>query len=146
MLESGDSMKLMSNPNDPTDGVVVSSYVRFSPALNSYITQNTYYENGDYSLINRKTGKKTNLYGEPVLSPNKKMAVCSNADVMSGESANGFQILSIRPDATDILWEANTMWGPEECRWKDSSTLYIRAICLGKGDKFLKLRLPAFRK
>jgi hypothetical protein len=146
-LETEDSIKLISKPNDPTDGIVKRFFVRFIPALNSYLIMNTYYENGDFSLINRLTGKETLIYGEPVISPDGHLVICYNADVMTSESANGFQILSVNKDWLHILWTKDIQhWGPEECRWQDNSTIYIRAVYMGQREKYLKLALPDFSK
>jgi hypothetical protein len=86
-----------------------------------------YYEKLDYLLVNLNSGKKITTWGAPELSPDGKTLIASSFDLDVGFLPNGIQYFSVGPDSLQLIWERKfETWGPEEVKWSDSQTLYVK--------------------
>jgi len=86
-----------------------------------------YYEKLDYLLVNLNTGKKTKTWGRPELAPDGKTLVASSFDLDVGFLHNGMQLFAVTSDSLRPVWEKEfETWGPEEVKWADSQTLFVK--------------------
>jgi len=105
-----------------------------------------YYEKLDYLLVNLNSGKQNKVWGTPDLSPDATTLVCSSFDLDVGFLPNGIQVFSTSADSLHLLWEQEfEKWGPEEVKWFDNQTIFIRQSTpvTGKGEilSYAKVKL-----
>lgn len=86
-----------------------------------------YYESYGYYIVNADNGKSTFTIGVPVLSPDRTQFAAANYDMVAAFTFNGLELLSITKDSimSTLKFDFYT-WGPEEIKWKDDSTLYVK--------------------
>lgn len=85
-----------------------------------------YVEGGSIVLVNRKSGTKKYVIGEPYISPEAKRIVAINIDLWAGFSANGIELLSVMGDSlkTEFSLEIEN-WGPSGARWLSDDKLIL---------------------
>ncbi len=80
---------------DNEDGRMIYGYVGNIDMLNQYLLGVTFYEGGNYILIDKKSGKETrNLVGIPHISPNKKYMISMSANIY--EECTDFQLYTLK--------------------------------------------------
>jgi len=93
-----------------------------------------YFEGSSFFLIHEGTGKKTEVYGPPVLSPGKDLFFTYNCDIAAGFSKNGIQVFRINKDASITgLAEIQKSWGPINVRWSGSNGIEFTRLDLIEG-------------
>ncbi len=86
-----------------------------------------YYESYGYYLINAENGNKTFTIGTPIPSPDQKQYVAANYDMVAAFTFNGLELLTATKDSAMSTLKLDFFtWGPEEIKWKDDSTLYVK--------------------
>ena len=124
-------------------------YVKRINELNSYCILNDALSY-DYSIWNKATGKETHVYSYPLESPNGKHFLCYSFCVNGDYAYNGFQVFLNEKDNLHLNWQVVPKnWGPEECRWKDDHTIYMKILYLDSislKTKYVSLKLPDFTK
>lgn len=92
-----------------------------------YIVAGYFMESYNYLMINSVNGKITHAIGIPTLSPDKKQYIAGNYDMIAAFTYNGIEFLTIEKDSirSDIKIDFIT-WGPEDLKWKNDSTLYVK--------------------
>lgn len=89
-IDSGDTITLRSITNLGPDGIefeeeyVRYNYLGFDSSLNCFYVVISYYEWGASMLINKKTGKKTTLLNDYIISPDNKYILSYNWDFTYG--------------------------------------------------------------
>jgi len=86
----------------------------------------SYYEAYGYILVHKATGEMTELYGMPVVSPDKKYILSFNQDLEAGFTFNGFQFFELKEKPILIGTHELLTWGPDNVVWKDSNTLLVQ--------------------
>lgn len=116
----------MTNTKSDDDSYEVYQFISLDQ--NGYFIVATYYmESYAYLLINSVNGKKISTVGYPVFSLDKKQYVAGNYDMMASFTFNGIDFMTTTSDS--IISNAKidfTTWGPDEVKWKDDSTLYVK--------------------
>lgn len=96
-----------------------------------YVISANFYEWYNYFLINEVNGDTTWLRGLPILSPNGKMILSGNADLIAGFTDNGYELYRITNDGLMLLGTRELLtWGPEATYWKNDSELMVRRIVI----------------
>ncbi|SMB87323.1 hypothetical protein SAMN00120144_1539 [Hymenobacter roseosalivarius DSM 11622] len=145
-LTNGRTLTLTNNITDPDEEKHVVYRFR-GPLENSdfWVLDVTRWESGFVLLINQHTGRRTRLWGRPVLAPNGTHLVTSNSDMEAHYSPNGLQVWSLEKGIPLLRWNrvVNT-WGPEEVRWLNDQTLVIRQYYPDSTPqiKYARLLLP----
>ncbi len=130
--DNGIIIKLKSNRDDGDYEVYDFKYI--NKDLNAFVLLCSFYEAADVWLVNKANGDTLKTIGYPVVSPNKKQFVCYNIDLEAAFSLNGFELF----DHTNGKYQRKGLreindWGPESVKWKDDTTLIVRALS-GYGD------------
>lgn len=109
--------------------------VRYIPELCSFAVIVHFYEGGTFCLVHEKTGKKTEVFGLPILSPGKDRFVAYNCDIVAGYTANGLQVFRINRDTSVTrLAEIRKTWGPVNVRWAGNDRIvFDRLDFAGEG-------------
>ena len=145
-LTRGRTLTLTNNITDPDEEKHVIYRFR-GPLDNSdfWVLDVTQWESGFVLLINKHTGRRTRLWGRPVLAPDGTHLVTSNSDMEARYSPNGLQVWSLESGIPLLRWHrvVNT-WGPEEVRWLNNKTLIIRQYYPDSTPqiKYARLLLP----
>lgn len=141
-MEKGEPVAMVNNNSDGDD-YVQYRYQKFIPEINSYCIYGGYYEALDYILLNRATGENVHIWGEPVLSPDKKHVVCTSFDLEAGFIPNGFQLFEYNngklENKGDVTLEK---WGSNNVKWLDDKTLlaeYTKPYTVVEGDGMIKV-------
>ena len=78
-------------------------------------------------ILTASNGKTIETIGTPMLAPDKSLYVAGNYDMIAGFTFNGLDFLRVAKDS--IYSEAKfnfATWGPEEIKWKDANTFYVK--------------------
>lgn len=117
---------IVNNDSD-TDEYAHYTYQSYIKNIDQYLVFGGFYEWHNYLLIDGKTGAQTVLWGSPVVSPNGEYIVSGNADLVAQFTDNGIQLFA-NAGAPKIIGERILqLWGPEEIRWSDNKTLFVKA-------------------
>lgn len=111
------------------DGFIHKDYLEYLPKVGFFVFRNNYYEGGDYSLVNDKSGKELFIAGFPKLSPDAKHLITTNQDSEAGFEFNGIQIFGFPNGRFEKLLE-KTMDGmePHTPKWIDNKTIEITMV------------------
>lgn len=111
--------------SDNTEQITYNYWGHFNE-VGFYIIKVQYYESGEYLLINDKTGIKTQVWGEPKLSPDKKHIVSASNGIEYDILPNGIQMWLIQKDALKLEWEyKQKQWGPDGIIWINQNCFYF---------------------
>ncbi len=124
-LSNGKTVEL-TNDNSDDEGYEVYQFISLDQ--NGYFIVAVYYmESYGYLLVNSANGKTMKTIGYPVFSPDKKQYVAGNYDMMAAFTFNGIDFMKVNNDEVSSLAKIDFgTWGPEEVKWKDDSTLYVK--------------------
>jgi len=118
---------LIVNNNSDTDEYAQYTYLGYNRDVDQYMVFGGFYEWHNYLLIDGKTGSQTVLWGKPVVSPNGKYIVSGNTDLVAQFTDNGIQLFE-SGNAPKVIGEKTLqLWGPEEIRWGNDKTLFVKA-------------------
>jgi hypothetical protein len=119
--------------NDTSSGESFSrySYVKTLINVGFVLISRKLLESTVEILVNLKNGKKTTLWGKPRFSPNNKMIISYNVDLVAGFSHNGFQLFEINNGDIKQVFEREILdWGTEEIKWDSDTSIVIKRIKL----------------
>lgn len=124
-VENGEPVAMVNNKSDGDD-YAQYHYDSFLPEINSYCLIGSYYEAGDYILLNRSTGANIHVWGKPVISPDKRMLICPSFDIEAGFIPNGFQLFTNNNGKLENMGDVSIdKWGPGRVKWLDNYTVAI---------------------
>jgi hypothetical protein len=124
-LSDGKKIVLKNNESD-SDSYEVYQFVCLDQ--NGYFIVEVFYmESYAYLLINSTNGKTIRTIGYPAFSPDKKQYVAGNYDMIASFTFNGIDFMTVSAD--NVISNAQIdfhTWGPDDIKWKDDSTLYVK--------------------
>ncbi len=123
---SNGQTKILKNNTKEDEDYEVYQFLTLD-ANGYYVVAVFYFESYAYLLINPTNGSTTRTIGYPVFSPDKKQYAAGNYDMVAAFTFNGIDFLSVTKDSvySDLTMDFGT-WGPEELKWKNDSTLYVK--------------------
>ncbi|MFT6320459.1 MAG: hypothetical protein ACJAT4_001384 [Granulosicoccus sp.] len=130
-LLTGKTVEFKNSTPDPNanDEFIQKKYLEYLPKVGFFIFRNNYYEGGDYSLVNDKSGKETTIAGFPKLAPDAKYLIATNQDAVAGFEFNGIQIFGFPNGRFEKLLEKNFEdMEPHTPKWIDHKTIEISMI------------------
>jgi len=115
------------NNNSDTDEYAQYTYMGYMEDVDQFLILGSFYEWNNYVLVDGQTGDQTLLCGRPVVSPNGKHIASGNTDLVAQFADNGVQLFTGSHKPKVIGERQLQAWGPEEMRWSDDSTLFVKA-------------------
>lgn len=128
--QSGASVALRNNQTEGGE-YVGYRYDQIIPEINVFGINVSYYESGDYVILDRNSGDTTHLWAKPVVSPDKKRLICPSYDLEARFIPNGFQLLEYNNGKINLLGEIELdNWGPGQVKWLDNNTLAAEYVTM----------------
>lgn len=123
------------------------------PTARQWVLSVAYYETSGVDLIDQRTGRRTDLWGRPVVSPDGRYLLSTSSGLGGGDQINGLQLFQLEATGPRKLWERDlTHWAPERARWAGPHTVLVeqrRLPAEGVQDDppltYLELDLPALK-
>lgn len=123
---------LVNDNDDSGDAYAQYLYCCYIKSIDQFLVAGNYYESYDYILIDRQTGASTKLMGEPNISPDGKYMVAGNTDLVAQFTDNGLQLFKNTPTPKLVAQKILQTWGPEEMKWRDNKTIFVKANVTGE--------------
>jgi hypothetical protein len=102
-------------------------YLESIDIIDSWLVEVSFYEGGEYELLDKENGVKTSLFSKPLFSPDNKYFICYSMDLEAGYDPNGIQLFMVDKKKPKNIWTKEIGdWRPEEVRWKNDSIIYIK--------------------
>jgi hypothetical protein len=117
-------LKVFKNIDSDSDDFRAYQFTKYFPEIDYGLLETTYYEGGTYDLVDMKTGKLTNIGGDPLLSPDQQRIAVAHADIEAGYAPNVLSVYLITP--TGLIREFDirpSEWGAEDLKWESNSTI-----------------------
>jgi len=127
LIKTAAKVVAIVNNNADNDEYAQYTYQYYMKETNQFVVFGGFYEWHNYLLIDRQTGGQTVLWGKPVVSPNGKYIISGNSDLVAQFTDNGIQLFAGTPKPKAIGERQLQTWGPEEIKWLDNKTLYVKA-------------------
>jgi len=131
-------------------------YLKQIKEINSYLVVSGDPDQMIFSLINKTTGRKSDLNGYPLLSPDNKTIFCFPRECNGSEACVSFYIYSVSGDSVTLQYQKQTTFpGHPDLKWKDAQTAYLRItnVKAYESDKdfvsktwFAKIKMPGLQK
>lgn len=127
-LSNNNSIVFKDSLADGDDVDQVSyKYVGKLDGANYHVVQVTYYETGEYVLINADTGEKKTIWSLPKLSPDNKRILAFNSSLDYDVMPNGIQVFDVSEGSIELVWELKPdTWAPQEVDWGKDNVLFIK--------------------
>jgi hypothetical protein len=94
----------------------------YFPDINYFLVHRASYEDGDYTLINGKTGVKTTLRAAPVFSPNRQRFASMTIDEMNGYTS--VYVYRINSTGVKVEYRDNDRkWMPTDPKWRNNDVI-----------------------
>ena len=88
------------------------------PAAHQWVVQAWYWESDGIMLVDQRTGRRLELTGHPVASPDGRYVLAASAGLGGGDQPNSLSLAEITAAGPRLRWEREpTAWAPERVRW-----------------------------
>jgi hypothetical protein len=131
-LEGGRALSLQDRPattggTGETDRALSFVFREYLPAIGYYVVELGYPEGGAFMLVNARTGRETQLGGEPVVAPGgRRLVEASQADE-GGRGPRQVSVWRLDADGPAREWTFSPPetdpWDPADPVWTDASTV-----------------------
>ena len=123
----------------------LSGFYELAHKQNYYLIRRQYGDGSDnYLIINRSTGERLYLCGEPIVSPNKEYMACTLIDIELGEVGNVIKLYKITSHGLEEIWQFlypnEIRTGPWKAHWQGNETLDFEEAYY-VNDQFLTRRV-----
>jgi hypothetical protein len=118
--------KIYTTKNIEGDAGVWYTFIEYMKEYGYYLIARSYYEGGDYIMINEKTGKETAINSLPIVSPDKSRFAIATMGGEAGYIPDEIQVY--RFSDTDIIveYKCDKMdWGPSDIQWIGNNKLKV---------------------
>jgi hypothetical protein len=118
----GGEVKLSSTPDakftlQNADGVKYM-YWGSLPAAHQWVVRAWYWESSGTVLVDQRTGRRLELIGDPVPSPDGRLVLLTSPGLGGGDQANLLELVEIDATGPHLRWRREpTAWEAEEARW-----------------------------
>jgi hypothetical protein len=125
------------------DSIRAYTYLGKIQVPNFIVFYVTFYEGAEYLIINLNSGVMNDLWGEPIVSQNKKMIFSTNAYCLGGPNSS-IQLYNVHSDSLSLTWEKYYNEGKGllcvetvESQWINNYTLYLKQISTYEKDNVI---------
>lgn len=89
--------------------------------LDYFLVFKSAYEEGEYILVNGKTGAKTSLWAAPIFSPDRRRFASMTIDELNGNTS--VYIYQIDPTGVKIEYRDTNKWKPTNPVWRNNNSI-----------------------
>lgn len=126
LLPANGKEVVIAHDTADTDTMAYYHYWGSLPAAHQWVLSVRLYEGSAVALVDQRTGRRTIVWGQPVVSPDGRYLLTHSADLAAAYDANGLQLYRIEPTGPRLLWQRQLgSWSPDEVRWLDNQTVLI---------------------
>ncbi len=128
-LLSGKMVKLNYEIRDSTDFSKLE-YRYYLPQMGYFVARADYYGDGEYLLINDKSGKQIPIWGYPKTSSDARHLVSTNNGLEPSKYPKGIQVLSFTDNGLEVVFEKETSeeYLPTLPKWLDEKTIEVTLL------------------
>ncbi len=118
----GSEVKLSSTPEAKftlqNADAVKYMYWGTLPAAHQWVVRAWYWESSGTVLVDQRTGRRLELTGDPVASPDGRRVLLTSPGLGGGDQANLLELVAIEADGPQLRWRREpTAWEALEARW-----------------------------
>ena len=127
----GGEIKFSSTPDanftlQNADGVKYM-YWGSLPAARQWVVRAWYWESSGTVLVDQRTGRRLELIGDPVASPDGRLVLLSSPGLGGGDQANLLELVEIGPAGPNLRWRREpATWEAEEVRWAAPNRVILK--------------------
>ncbi|TVT40625.1 hypothetical protein FNT36_14240 [Hymenobacter setariae] len=97
------------------------------PAAHQWVVRAWYWESDGTVLIDQRTGRRVEVLGNPVASPDGRFVLLTSPSLGGGDQPNTLSLVKIEDDGPHLLWQREpTAWEPEAARWDTPNLAILR--------------------
>ena len=97
------------------------------PAAHQWVVRAWYWEASGTVLVDQRTGRRLELIGDPVASPDGRLVLLTSPGLGGGDQANALGLVQIGADGPQQLWQREpTAWEPDEARWAGPDRVVLK--------------------
>jgi hypothetical protein len=110
------------------------NYLGHFPILDNYLVSGSFWEFGEYYLIDKETGNQTTTWNRPFLSPTYKYFANLSLPYGLEGLPNGIQIWKIENNnnLSKYLELDQQIWVPEDFVWETDNTIILKVAAVEK--------------
>lgn len=127
----GGEVKLSSTPDakftlQNADGVKYM-YWGSLPAAHQWVVRAWYWESSGTVLVDQRTGRRLELIGDPVASPDGRLVLLASPGLGGGDQANLLELVEIDATGPRLRWRREpATWEVESARWASPTRAILR--------------------
>jgi hypothetical protein len=118
---------LVNNSSDNSDSFADYRYLGLNKQIDKYIVFCSLWEWYHYLLVDKQTGDTTITCGEPVVSPDSKLFICGNSDLVAQFTFNGIELYENGHKPKMLCQRELYDWGPKDIKWITQNELLVEA-------------------
>jgi hypothetical protein len=121
------------------------------PATHQWVVRAWYWESDATVLVDQRTGRRVEVLGSPVASPDGRFVLLTSPGLGGGDQANALSLVEIGVAGPRLLWQREpTAWEPEAARWVTPGLVILRlrrastdgSLTDAAPDSYVQLPLP----
>lgn len=97
------------------------------PAAHQWVVRAWYWEAVGTVLLDQRTGRRLELPGDPVASPDGRSVLLFSPGLGGGDQANLLALVQLAPGGPQLRWQREpTAWEPLAVRWASPSLAVLK--------------------
>ena len=101
------------------------------PAAHQWVVRAWYWESSGTVLVDQRTGRRLELIGDPVASPDGRLVLLTSPGLGGGDQANLVELVEIDATGPRLRWRREpTTWEAEEARWAAPNRAILKLVHL----------------
>lgn len=147
---NNEQQAVVQDDTSATDEATTHCYWGELPEAHQWVVFVGQWEGSHVLLVDQRTGQQTPVWGQPVVSPNKKYLLAYSLDMEAGYNPNGLQLFRVTATGLTRVWALPiAQWGPLEVRWLSNQSVLIKQQEGPLGDTikprigWVHLKMPA---
>ena len=131
ILRTNDRVVTYKNDTIHNESMVKYHCVGIYPEIGFIHVKAAYWEWTRDFLVNFKDGHETELWSDPIVSPNKSQIISNSADLVATEMPNGIQLFKLENGELKKVFEKEIIkWEPYEIKWESDTSIFIKVAKL----------------
>jgi len=121
--------KIVTLKNDTTmnDTYAKYKYLKTYNNIGFVHLKGSFWEWTEDILVNLSDGEITSLVSNPIISPDKKLLISYNVDLIAQFMMNGIELYNIENGRLEkVFIKEISSWGPEEIKWESNKSIVIK--------------------